>query len=88
MSNIGCTTYILQSDAFDEKTHRSDVLWVPCGIKPLVTDNEGVVHVDSDLDHHFELPRLVGEDRGALLGNLWVWTTVNSPHKLIAFQAV
>ena len=59
-----------------QKSTGSNVLGILCGIKLLVTDHGGVVHVDSTLHHHFELPRFKVEDRGGFLGNPGIWSCV------------
>ena len=48
----------------NQKTTGSDVLWILCDIELLVSDHGSVIHVYSTLNHHFELPRLEGEDWG------------------------
>ena len=42
-------------NTFYQKPNRSDVLEICCGIELLVANYGSVIHVDSALNHHFEL---------------------------------
>ena len=62
----------------NQKTTGSDVLWILCDIELLVSDHGSIVHVDSTLDHYFELPRFEDEDRGTCLSQKGIWSCIIS----------